>query len=81
VAGAVRLPMWQLAAGTFLGNIPGVLAATVFGSELEAAATGRGEFNWWLIGGMAALLAVGALAVRRWFRRVRAQGETRAHAG
>jgi phosphatidylserine/phosphatidylglycerophosphate/cardiolipin synthase-like enzyme/uncharacterized membrane protein YdjX (TVP38/TMEM64 family) len=66
VAGAVRLKLWHLAAGTAIGMLPGTLATTVFGEQLESALTG-GTFNWWAVGGVIALLAVGSVAVKRWF--------------
>jgi uncharacterized membrane protein YdjX (TVP38/TMEM64 family) len=66
VAGAVRLKLWHLAAGTAIGMLPGTLATTVFGGQLESALSG-GSFNWWIVGGVIALLAAGSLAVKRWF--------------
>jgi uncharacterized membrane protein YdjX (TVP38/TMEM64 family) len=78
VAGAVRLKLWHLAAGTFIGMLPGTLAATVFGDQLENALAG-GEIDWWLVGGCAALLAAGAVLVKRWFAKMarRMDGETK----
>ena len=66
VAGAVRLKLWHLAAGTAIGMLPGTLATTVFGDQLESALSG-GSFNWWVVGGVVALLAAGSWAVKRWF--------------
>src|SRR5688572_7268061 len=66
VAGAVRLKLWHLAAGTAIGMLPGTLATTVFGDQLESALSG-GSFNWWLVGMVVALLAAGSWAVTRWF--------------
>ena len=66
VAGAVRLKLWHLAAGTAIGMLPGTLATTVFGDQLESALSG-GSFNWWMVAGVVALLAGGSLAVKRWF--------------
>jgi phospholipase D1/2 len=69
VAGAVRLKLWHLAVGTFIGMLPGTLAATIFGDQLQNALVG-GEINWWLVGGCAALLLTGAVLVKRWFARM-----------
>jgi phospholipase D1/2 len=69
VAGAVRLKLWHLMLGTALGMLPGTLVATVFGDQLEAALTGGG-INWWLVGGCAAALCGGIIAVKRWFSRM-----------
>jgi phospholipase D1/2 len=69
VAGAVRLKLWHLAAGTAIGMLPGTLAATIFGDQLENALAG-GNINWWLVGGCAALLGTGAYLVKRWFAKM-----------
>jgi phospholipase D1/2 len=75
VAGAVRLKLWHLVGGTFVGMLPGTLAATVFGDQLENALAG-GDINWWLVGGCAALLGGGAVLVKRWFARMARRMET-----
>jgi uncharacterized membrane protein YdjX (TVP38/TMEM64 family) len=69
VAGAVRLKLWHLAAGTAIGMLPGTLAATIFGGQLETALSG-GEFNWWIAGGCVAALGAGIFAVKRWFTKM-----------
>ena len=79
VAGAVRMKLWHLALGTLIGMLPGTLAATVFGNQIEAALSGTGPINWWLVAGVLALLGGGSWAVKRWFgrmeRRMGAHGE------
>jgi phosphatidylserine/phosphatidylglycerophosphate/cardiolipin synthase-like enzyme/uncharacterized membrane protein YdjX (TVP38/TMEM64 family) len=70
VAGAVRMKLWHLGLGTAIGMLPGTLAATVFGHELEAFLSGSGSINWWLVGGVAVLLAAGSWWVKRWFNRM-----------
>jgi phospholipase D1/2 len=72
VAGAVRLRLWHLAAGTAIGMLPGTLAATVFSDQLETAFTG-GSVNWWIVAGCAAALVGGIIAVKRWFSRMAAR--------
>ncbi|HEX7249981.1 MAG TPA: VTT domain-containing protein [Burkholderiales bacterium] len=69
VAGAVRLKLWHLLAGTAIGMLPGTLAATVFGDQIQTALSGGG-INWWLVGDCAAALAVGIVVVKRWFSRM-----------
>ncbi|MGQ0547038.1 MAG: VTT domain-containing protein [Betaproteobacteria bacterium] len=79
VAGAVRMKLWHLALGTVIGMLPGTLAATVFGHQIEAALSGTGPINWWLVALVLALLGGGSWAVKRWFsrmeRRLGAHGE------
>jgi len=81
VAGAIRMKLWHVVAGTAIGLLPGTLTTTVFGDAIETAVTGTGEVNWWIVGGALALLAGGAWAVKRWFtrmeRRMQAHGEAR----
>jgi len=69
VAGAVRLKLWHLVAGTAIGMLPGTLAATIFGEQLESALSG-GSINWWIVGGCAAALVAGIVAVKRWFSKM-----------
>lgn len=69
VAGAVRLKLWHLVAGTAIGMLPGTLTTTVFGGQLESALSG-GRFNWWVVGGVVLLLAAGTWAVKRWFTKM-----------
>ena len=80
VAGAVRLKLWHLALGTAIGMLPGTLAATIFGGQLENALQG-GHVNWWIVGTCVALLLGGALLVRRWFARMAQRMDRETHAG
>jgi phosphatidylserine/phosphatidylglycerophosphate/cardiolipin synthase-like enzyme/uncharacterized membrane protein YdjX (TVP38/TMEM64 family) len=66
VAGAVRIKLWHLVLGTFIGMLPGTLATTVFGDQLEAALRDPAEINYWLLGGIVLVLGAGVLVVRRW---------------
>jgi phosphatidylserine/phosphatidylglycerophosphate/cardiolipin synthase-like enzyme/uncharacterized membrane protein YdjX (TVP38/TMEM64 family) len=66
VAGAVRIKLWHLTLGTFIGMLPGTLATTVFGNQLEAALRDPAEINYWLLAGIVVVLGVGVLVVRRW---------------
>jgi uncharacterized membrane protein YdjX (TVP38/TMEM64 family) len=67
VAGAVRLKLRHLLGGTALGMLPGTLATTVFGNQLESAFS-NGGVNWWLVAAIGAVLIGGSFAVRRWFK-------------
>jgi phospholipase D1/2 len=66
VAGGIRVKLWDYTLGTFLGNLPGVLAATVFADQIAAALDDASRINWWVVGGVAAAFVAGTLAVRRW---------------
>lgn len=66
VAGAVRIKLWHLVLGTFIGVLPGTLATTVFGNQLEAALRDPAEINYWLLGGIVLVFGAGVLVVRRW---------------
>jgi phospholipase D1/2 len=69
VAGAVRLKLWHLAVGTAIGMLPGTLAATIFGDQIEKALAG-GHINWWIVGGCVAILGTAAFLVKKWFARM-----------
>lgn len=73
LAGAIRIRLFDFTVGTFLGLLPGVLAATVFGGQLEAALTDPSEINYPLLIGIVVLLLVGSFFVRRWFLKMERQ--------
>ncbi len=72
VAGAVGLKLRHLALATAIGALPGTLATTVLGGEIESALSG-GRFNGWLVGGAALVLFAGVWYVKRWFSRMAAR--------
>jgi phospholipase D1/2 len=67
IAGAIRIKAWQYAAGSFLGMLPGLLAATVFAGELRAALEDPSSISWWLIAAAVVVFVAFGWAVRRWF--------------
>jgi uncharacterized membrane protein YdjX (TVP38/TMEM64 family) len=67
VAGAIRIKLFDFTLGTAIGILPGTLATTVFGDQLEAALRDPAEINYWLVAGAALLLIVAILVVRKWF--------------
>jgi phospholipase D1/2 len=64
VMGAMRVKTWHFVLGTFLGMLPGMLAATVLSDQLAAALEDPSRVSWWLVA--AAVAGLGALA---WFGR------------
>jgi phosphatidylserine/phosphatidylglycerophosphate/cardiolipin synthase-like enzyme/uncharacterized membrane protein YdjX (TVP38/TMEM64 family) len=58
--GALRVKLSQFVIGTFIGMLPGMLAATVLSDQLAAALEDPARINFWMVG--AALLALGTLA-------------------
>ncbi len=69
VAGAVHMKLWHVAVGTAIGLVPGTLATTIFGDQIETALSG-GAVNWWVVGGVLGVLGAGVWAVNHWFRRM-----------
>jgi len=74
VAGAIHIRARDYLLGTFFGMLPGEVATTIFGQQLQAALLESSDFNWWLIAGVAALLALAAMAVRRFLLRIETAG-------
>jgi phosphatidylserine/phosphatidylglycerophosphate/cardiolipin synthase-like enzyme/uncharacterized membrane protein YdjX (TVP38/TMEM64 family) len=66
IAGAIRINRLDFMLGTALGMLPGTLAATVFGDQLEAALRNPADVNVWLLGGVLIGLLGATLYVRRW---------------
>src|SRR5205085_3456818 len=69
VAGAIHMRLRHVMLGTAIGLLPGTLATTIFGDQIETALSG-GEINYWLVGGVLALLGTGVWAVNRWFKKM-----------
>jgi phospholipase D1/2 len=69
VMGAMRVKLWHFVLGTFLGMLPGMLAATVLSDQLAAALEDPTRVNFWVIA--AAVLVLVALAYfgQRYMRR------------
>jgi uncharacterized membrane protein YdjX (TVP38/TMEM64 family) len=65
IAGAVRIPLWKFMLGTLLALLPGMLAWTVFGDQINAALEDSSKVSWWLIGGALLLLVAFTLLARR----------------
>jgi phospholipase D1/2 len=70
VAGAIHIRLWHFALGTFLGMLPGTLAATVFGDQLEIALRDPSQINYGLVAGILGALAIATYGVRRWFAKM-----------
>ena len=69
VAGALRLRLLHLVAGTFLGMFPGMFGTTLLGDQV-AAAFSTGDVNWWLVAVAVAVLVGVAVFARRWLNRL-----------
>jgi uncharacterized membrane protein YdjX (TVP38/TMEM64 family) len=68
VAGAIRIKLWHFMVGTFIGMLPGALAATIFGDQLEAALHDPSRINYGVVAAVALVFVVGTLAVRTWLK-------------
>lgn len=67
IAGAVPIKLWQYTLGTFLGMVPGVLATSVFGSQIASALEDPATINWWIVGAVVLGMAGLTWYVKRWF--------------
>jgi phospholipase D1/2 len=68
VCGATRIKLWHFMVGTFIGMLPGMLAATVFGDQLKNA-MGDGKINWWVVAVIALLFGASIFIARRYLFR------------
>jgi phospholipase D1/2 len=66
VAGAVHIKLWQFMLGTAIGILPGTLAATVFGDQLQRALEHQGTVDYWLIVAAVLFVVITTWWVRRW---------------
>jgi phospholipase D1/2 len=66
VAGAVRVKLSDFLIGTAIGILPGTLASTVFGDQLQVWLENPSKINYWLIAVVLALLGGATWYVRRW---------------
>jgi uncharacterized membrane protein YdjX (TVP38/TMEM64 family) len=66
LAGALRIPLWEYALGTFLSLLPGALMITAFGAQIRTAFEDPSQVNYWLPA--LAAVAFGAFIYigRRW---------------
>ena len=69
VMGAMRVKLRHFVVGTFLGMLPGMLAATVLADQLAAALEDSTRVNFWLIAGAIAGLAALAFFGQSYLRR------------
>jgi phosphatidylserine/phosphatidylglycerophosphate/cardiolipin synthase-like enzyme/uncharacterized membrane protein YdjX (TVP38/TMEM64 family) len=66
VAAAIGVRLSHYLIGTLLGMLPGTLATTIFGSELETALHDVSKVDYGVLALVATALVVLSLAVRRW---------------
>jgi uncharacterized membrane protein YdjX (TVP38/TMEM64 family) len=70
VMGAMRIRFTDFVVGTFIGMLPGALAATVLSSQLASMLQDPARVNGWVIAGAIAAFAGLALAGHRLLRRM-----------
>lgn len=68
VMGAMRVKLWHFVVGTFIGMLPGMLAATVLSDQLAAALEDPARVNFWLVGTVLLVLATFAYFGQRILR-------------
>jgi len=69
VMGAMRVKIVHFLGGTFLGMLPGMLAATVLSDQLAAALEDPTRINFWVIAGAVLFLMTVAFFSQRYVRR------------
>lgn len=66
VAGAVHVKLWHFMVGTAIGILPGTLASTVFGDQLQTWIEDPQQINYWLIALVLLVLGAATWMVKRW---------------
>jgi phospholipase D1/2 len=64
IAGALRIRLWKFMLGTFLALLPGMLAWSVFGDQINAALEDTAKVSWGLIGAALVLLVAFTFTAR-----------------
>ena len=77
VMGAVRIRLVDFVVGTFIGVLPGALAATVLSDQVAAALRDPTQVNGWLIGAAIAAFAALAFAGHRMLKSMGGSGNGR----
>jgi len=67
-AGALHVRLFDFAAGSAIGILPGTLVASVFGEQLITALAAPERLDWRVIGAATALLLAAAWIMQRWLR-------------
>jgi uncharacterized membrane protein YdjX (TVP38/TMEM64 family) len=68
--GALRVPLRHFVLGTFIGVLPGMLAATVLSDQLASALEEPASVNAWYVAGALLIFAGLAYFAQRVMRRV-----------
>jgi uncharacterized membrane protein YdjX (TVP38/TMEM64 family) len=79
----IGVPLLPFLFGTLFGILPGTLATTVFGDQLETVLRDPSQVKYVIVVGAVLLVALASLAVRRWLVRQhhhRAAGSPNGHA-
>lgn len=66
VAAAIGIPLLPFMLGTLFGMLPGTLATTIFGGQIEAAIEDPSRVNYSVLVAVVLVLAALSLVVRRW---------------
>ena len=66
VAAAIGVRLLPFSLGTLIGMLPGTLATTIFGDQIEALIEDPSRINYGLIALAGTIVVVASLSVRRW---------------
>jgi uncharacterized membrane protein YdjX (TVP38/TMEM64 family) len=69
IVGTMRVKVWDYVLGTTLGMGPGVLATTVFGTQITNAFEDPSTVNYWVIGATVVVFIALSWVVGRWLTR------------
>jgi uncharacterized membrane protein YdjX (TVP38/TMEM64 family) len=73
IVGTLRVRVWEYLAGTAIGMGPGVLATTVFGTQIKNAFEDVSTVNYWIVGATAVVFVVLSYGIGRWLTKKRGE--------
>jgi uncharacterized membrane protein YdjX (TVP38/TMEM64 family) len=69
-AGALRIRVWQVFAGTFIGMAPGLIGTTLVGEQLANGITSGAHINHWILWGSVMAIVVLIALTKLWYSRL-----------
>jgi uncharacterized membrane protein YdjX (TVP38/TMEM64 family) len=70
--GALRIRVWHVFAGTFIGMAPGIVGSTLVGTQVANGISLQGHVNPWILWGAVVAIVLLVAATKAWYQRLSA---------